>query len=201
MRARKTPQRMAALTTRVPCNILRTLGAGKSDHPQAAAARRRQLGRARERDGRRGHRRRHRRERQRPGQVAESCIYSCGSSVRVALTRLLSPTRLLIEPSGLGHVAELSEHLQKSLCQTRWSYARSRASCRATGILYYGPRRPFIEYGPRLGPADLEPAGRRASMAADVDGGPRNVSAKNHTSGRPRRVFTDWVDAPATLLR
>ena len=35
--------------------------------------------------------------------------------MRVALTRLLKkrPSRLLIEPSGLGHVAELSEHLQK----------------------------------------------------------------------------------------
>ena len=54
-------------------------------------------------------------------QVSGGCICCAnGVAVRVALTRLLRqrPSRLLIEPSGLGHVAELCEHLQaEPLCQ------------------------------------------------------------------------------------
>ena len=54
-------------------------------------------------------------------QVSGGCICCAnGVAVRVALTRLLRqrPSRLLIEPSGLGHVAELCERLQaEPLCQ------------------------------------------------------------------------------------
>ena len=84
-----------------------------------------------------------------------------------ALTRLLKkrPTRLLIEPSGLGHVAELSEHLQKELSNAL-ELRGSRASCRATAILLWAEA-PL--YRDMVHASDLLILNRRDVDASDTD--------------------------------
>jgi hypothetical protein len=130
-------------------------------------------------------------------EVSGGCICCAnGVAVRVALTRLLKkrPSRLLIEPSGLGHVAELSEHLQKEPLSNAlelravacvvpcdrhsllWAEAPLyRFVCGVLSgdgsRLWRGGSREIRHrrdsslvctqgHGPRLGLADLEPAGR-----------------------------------------
>ena len=196
---------MAALTTRVPCNILTgPLGAGKStailkllqargDGNWAVLVNEMgDVGIDGVIAGSGG---------AATAEVSGGCICCAnGVAVRVALTRLLKkrPSRLLIEPSGLGHVAELSEHLQKEPLS-------NALELRAVACVVPCDRHALLWaeaplYRDMVHASDLLILNRRdvdASLTSDVDAWARELYPPKTVLLADRGACAnDWVDSP-----
>ena len=125
------------------------------------------------------------------------------SPVRVALTRLLKkrPTRLLIEPSGLGHVAELSEHLQKEPSVKRVGATRGRVRRAVRPPFALWAEAPL--YRDMVHASDLLILNRRdvdAGATQDVDNGPESCIPQKPYLADRGACSTDWVDAPRDAI-